>query len=86
MPRELVLSRHTRKFLLKLTDARLEARLREHLDQIAVNPLLPGAEKLKGMAHAYRVRVGDYRIVYEIDPHSPVIFVSNIGDRKDIYR
>ena len=44
-----------------------------------------GYIKLTGV-NAYRVRVGDYRIVYDIDDKGQVVEVLDVGNRKDIYR
>lgn len=48
------------------------------------NPRPTGCKKLKGM-DAYRIRVGDYRIIYEIFDKILLIDVINLGHRKDIY-
>lgn len=43
-------------------------------------------KKLKGADELYRIRVGDYRVVYEVHQHTLLIVVIKIGHRKDIYR
>lgn len=43
-------------------------------------------KKLKGADELYRIRLGDYRLVYEVRRHILVIIVIKIGHRKDIYR
>lgn len=47
--------------------------------------ILTGCKKLVGR-QGWRIRVGDYRIVYEIDDEQRVVNVLHIGHRKDIYR
>ena len=44
------------------------------------------AEKLSGTENRYRVRVGDIRIVYQIEDNVLLILVLRIRDRKDVYR
>ena len=43
-------------------------------------------EKLSGTAEKYRVRQGDYRIVYELDEKAGSVLIVKIGHRKDVYR
>ena len=50
------------------------------------NPRPCGSLKLKGYAGEYRVRVGDYRVRYEIRDAEAVIIVLHCGHRKDVYR
>lgn len=60
---------------------RVIARIRS----LAQDPRPPGAEKLSDQER-YRVRQGDYRIIYEINDHMLLIVVVKIGLRRDIYR
>jgi len=48
-------------------------------------PLPSGVKKLRG-SDGFRIRVGDYRILYTIDTKNNEVFVSAIGHRKDVYR
>lgn len=56
------------------------------IKEIALNPCLPGAIKLKDSDDFYRVRVGVYRIVYKFDTASNEIFILRIRHRKDVYK
>ena len=56
------------------------------VDSLATNPRPPGVEKLEGADDLYRVRVGDFRIVYEIHDRHLTVLVVRIADRKDVYR
>jgi mRNA interferase RelE/StbE len=53
---------------------------------LADNPRPHGCKKLSGTANDYRIRVGDYRIIYTIFDDVLVVFVINVGHRKDVYR
>ncbi len=55
------------------------------LQALRDNPRPPQAKKLSGLEH-YRVRQGDYRILYTIDDDVLVVVVFAVGHRKDIYR
>jgi mRNA interferase RelE/StbE len=64
----------------------IRKRLSPHIDALADNPRPPGVVKLSGSSDIYRVRVGDYRIVYEIQDVGLVILVLKIGNRREVYR
>jgi mRNA interferase RelE/StbE len=54
-------------------------------DDLQNNPHPPGAKKLTGVA-GYRLRKGDYRVLYTIDHKSRLIRIYRIGHRREIYR
>jgi mRNA interferase RelE/StbE len=57
------------------------------IDALARNPRPYGVEKLKGQeGPVFRIRVGDYRIVYEIWDQRLVIYVVKVGHRREVYR
>lgn len=64
----------------------LRARLVRKLRTLEVNQRPPGVEKLSGMDGIYRVRVGDWRIVYAIRDRELVVIVIRIGHRREVYR
>lgn len=66
--------------------ASAQKRLSPHIDALADNPRPHGVVKLSGSSDIYRVRVGNYRIVYEIQDVVLVILVLKIGNRRDVYR
>lgn len=51
-----------------------------------INPRPAGCRKLTGQFNVYRIRVGTYRIIYEIVEKLVIIKVLKIGHRKDVYR
>lgn len=53
---------------------------------LATNPRPHGSEKLAGYSDRYRVRQGNYRIVYVIDDEASEVTIFKVGDRKDVYR
>ena len=56
------------------------------MDALAANPRPKGVKKLSGPDDLYRIRVGDYRIVYQIHDDRLIVLVVRIGHRKDVYR
>lgn len=58
---------------------------KESIRQLAENPRPSGCKKLIGR-EGWRIRSGDYRIIYEINDKDQIITVLHIGHRRDIYR
>jgi len=81
---ELRLARSARKELEALPDAAL-VRIARALDALPPNPRPRGCKKLRGASDLWRVRVGDYRIIYHLDDRAHLIEVRAIRDRKDAY-
>ena len=52
---------------------------------LAGQPRPPGCEKLTGEG-LYRIRQGDYRVVYSIEDHELTVLVIRVGNRRDVYR
>ena len=61
------------------------ARLVPRIGRLAASPRPPGCKKLKGGDREWRVRVGDYRIVYEIDDAAKTVDVTRIAHRREVY-
>jgi mRNA interferase RelE/StbE len=61
-------------------------RLVARIQGLATNPRPRGSEKLAGYADRYRVRQGNFRIVYLIDDEASAVTIYKIGHRKDVYR
>ena len=53
---------------------------------LSEEPRPPGSKKLEGEDDLYRIRVGDYRIVYRVDDKVLVVLVVRIGHRREVYR
>ena len=58
----------------------------EKIESLAAAPRPPGARKLLAAGDLYRVRVGDYRILYEVQDGERRVLVARVRDRKDAYR
>jgi mRNA interferase RelE/StbE len=65
--------------------AQAQRSVRARIDKLADNPRPPGCKKLKGGGDEYRVRAGNYRVIYSIADAALLVTVVRIGDRKDIY-
>ncbi len=60
-------------------------RIMERIAALADNPRPPGCEKLSAQER-YRVRQGNYRIIYSIQDQELTVWVVKVGHRKDVYR
>lgn len=82
---EILLSRHAEKFLEAMgsKDYKIVSR---HIDLLKSDAHPHGSIKLKGSDNLYRLRVGNFRIIYEPNEKEVKIFVLDIGDRKNIYK
>jgi len=74
----------SQKELLSLSSATHD-KIVKHLVELEENPLPKGVKKLRGI-EAYRLRVGDYRILYQINSKKKMIEIIAIAHRKDAYR
>ena len=79
-----VITRSAQKILAQLPLGMRE-RVRHALVQLGVVPLPTGCAKLRGR-EGWRIRVGSYRVIYEIDNAQRRVTILHIGQRRDIYR
>lgn len=63
-----------------------QKRISKAIDNLAENLPNPNTTKMKGNNPFHKIRVGDYRIIYEIQDDILLILIIKIGHRKDIYR
>ncbi|MGH2614791.1 MAG: type II toxin-antitoxin system RelE family toxin [Thermomicrobiales bacterium] len=66
-------------------DPDLRDRVIRRLDVISEDIRHPSIRKLQG-GESYRLRIGDHRVIFQIDGGNQTIVVTKIGDRKDVYR
>ncbi len=82
---EVVLSPKAEKQLDELPTT-LQRRITEAVEGLESNPRPHGVKKLAGAENLWRIRVGDYRIVYSIEDNRLIVLVVKIGHRREIYR
>jgi mRNA interferase RelE/StbE len=70
---------------LQHLSAELVARIWPRIERLASVPRPPGCKKLKGGDKQWRIRVGDYRVVYEVDDKARTVEVTRIGHRREVY-
>jgi mRNA interferase RelE/StbE len=64
----------------------VQKRVAAKIDALAVTPRPPGVTQLSGSERLYRVRSGEYRIIYQIRDEVLLILVIRIGHRREVYR
>jgi mRNA interferase RelE/StbE len=75
----------TKKDLRKLPSLTVN-RIIAAVGDLADDPFSPGVEKLAGSEQAYRIRVGDYRVIYEVVTRLELVEIQRVRHRKYVYR
>ncbi|VAX37883.1 mRNA interferase RelE [hydrothermal vent metagenome] len=78
------LTRKADKQLQKLPEE-TQRRIVRALEELEDDPRPHGSAKLKGEENLYRIRMGDYRIIYSIEDNKLIVIVVRVGHRRDIY-
>ena len=58
----------------------------DSVEKLSLNPFPAGVKKLSSSEKTYRIRVGDYRIIYEIEQQRLIIQIIKVRHRKDVYK
>jgi len=64
----------------------VQRRIANRIDALREDPRPPGTRQLQGEDRLYRLRVGDYRVIYSIEGRRLVVVVVKIGHRREVYR
>jgi mRNA interferase RelE/StbE len=78
-------TRDALRALAKL-DKPVRRRVQVAIDGLGENPRPSGVIALQGLRGAYRLRVGNYRVIYTVDDNRLVVLVVELGHRREIYR
>lgn len=82
---DVTISRSARKELENLEDNLIES-IFSKIDSLIINPHPTGSEKIKGSKNYWRIRIGDYRVIYSINKKSNLVEILTVRHRKDVYR
>lgn len=63
-----------------------QRRLSRTILTLAINPFPRGARKLSGYDDVYRIRVGNYRVLYSVSTTTLIVIVLKVGHRRDVYQ
>ncbi|MBR8839374.1 MAG: type II toxin-antitoxin system RelE/ParE family toxin [Stigonema ocellatum SAG 48.90 = DSM 106950] len=64
----------------------VQERIQTKINDLAVEPRPNGVKKLKGEENSYRIRVDDYRVVYEIEDDVLIVTVVRVKHRSEVYK
>ncbi|PYL80336.1 MAG: plasmid stabilization protein [Verrucomicrobia bacterium] len=82
---EILLERGAERDLRRLPKS-IHDRIVRAINALSRNPRPPGCRKLSGSENDWRIRVGDYRIIYEVADADQVIRINRVRHRREIYR
>jgi mRNA interferase RelE/StbE len=85
MPYRVILTPRAEKQIAKLQTAD-QRRILTRLETLSDNPRPSGSVKLAGTDDGWRIRVGNFRILYEISDRELIVLVVEIGHRREVYR
>jgi mRNA interferase RelE/StbE len=71
---------------LRNVDKKQVPRIIKAIESLLSNPFPPQHRRLHGSERDYRIRIGDYRIIYQVDIKKKVIIIYHIRHRKEAYR
>jgi mRNA interferase RelE/StbE len=86
MPDYAVSFRRSAEKDMKKLDPKVQTRVFRAVEPLAKNPRPDGCRKLQGSDDSYRIRVGDYRVIYTIDDAVLIVAVERVRHRRDVYR
>ena len=71
---------------LSKLSSKVRDRILRRVQELAHDPRPVGCVKLIGLAETYRIRVGDFRVLYEVHDRLVLVVVVRVGHRKEVYR
>ena len=80
-----IIENKAQKEFLKLSPPH-DSSVKKGIDGLEKNPRPQGVKKLAGTKDGYRVRIGDYRILYTIDDKKKIVTIYRIRHRREVYR
>jgi mRNA interferase RelE/StbE len=69
----------------KKLDALMKQRISDEVVGLGKNPRPPGCVSLKGYANTYRIRIGKFRVIYEVKDKILLVLVIRVAKREDVY-
>ena len=63
-----------------------QKRLSTKIEALREDPFPPGSKKMAAIPDTWRIRAGDYRVVYQVHRGALIVLVLTVGHRKDVYR
>jgi mRNA interferase RelE/StbE len=86
MPQYEIVFAHSARKELEALPRNIARRILEKVELLMSDPRPSGSKKLRGHSSLWRIRVGDYRVIYSIDDDNLIIDISVIRRRSEAYR
>ena len=86
MPEYVVSFRRSAEKDMRKLDAKVQGRVLRAVDLLAHDPRPDGCRKLQGSDDAYRIRVGDYRVIHTVEDAVLIVAVERVRHRGEAYR
>jgi mRNA interferase RelE/StbE len=83
---EVIVPKAVQKQIDALSDENLRDRIEDEIEALTENPRPDGVTKMKGYNSRYRIRIGNYRILYDINDGQLLVLVVQFGHRREVYR
>ena len=74
------------RFLRKLDDRNTAVRIVRQMEALQSNPFPAGCKKLEGSTNEYRIRIGDFRVLYSVEARGRTVWIFDVDRRDKIYR
>jgi mRNA interferase RelE/StbE len=71
---------------LERFDKQVERRITTKITSLSDDPFPGDVKKMKGLEDHFRIRIGDYRVVYRVDGKRVIVVIVRVGHRREIYR
>jgi len=71
---------------LRKIDKQFIPKILETIENLSENPFPVQSRKMKGSESSYRLRVGDYRVIYQVDTENKGVTIYHVRHRKDVYK
>ncbi len=83
---KVIFSKQADKGIEKIRDKTILKRIIKKIETLQNQPRPSGIRKIMGSDIDYRIRIGDYRIIFQVNDSDRTVFICGLGHRKDIYR
>ena len=78
--------KHSLEHDLRKIDRQFIPKIFNAIESLADNPFPVQSRKMKGAESSYRLRIGDYRVIYQVDTENKVVNIYHVRHRRDAYK
>jgi mRNA interferase RelE/StbE len=64
----------------------LRQKIKNAITSLSEDPIPVGSTRIRGRVNAYRIRISDYRIIYEVHATEIVVYIVGVAHRREVYR